>query len=269
MNRASNRIAIVTGAARGIGAATVRRLCSENYHVVAVDACLGDTQNQPEGVTYQLATRADLEELVGTNPDRITPVICDVRDANRLRVVAEATVEEHGRIDAVVASAAVMVGGSSLWDTPSSELKTLLDIDVIGVWNTAAACIPFMLTGPTPQDCRFVAIASAASERGLFHLAGYCTAKHAVVGLVRGLAADLVGTGVTAVVVSPGATDTSMLKATAAIYGLERVEDLSARQLVRRTLSPQEVAATIAFCCSTEAAALNGSVVSATGGYVG
>ena len=269
MSQHTARVAIVTGAARGIGAATVRRLCSEHYHVVAVDACHGDSQNQPDGVTYPLATGADLEALVRHDPDRITPAVCDVRDANGLRAVAEATFEEHGRIDAVVASAAVITGGASLWDTPTPALRTLLDIDVIGVWNTAAACVPYMLAGPSPQDCRFVAIASAAAERGLFHLAGYCAAKHAVVGLVRGLAADLVGTGVTAVAVSPGSTQTSMLEATAAIYGVRDVEDLGAHQLVRRTLSPEEVAATIAFCCSAEAASLNGSVVSATGGFVG
>ncbi len=75
-----------------------------------------------------------------------------------------------------------------------------------------------MLAGPDPGGCRFVAVASAAGERGLFQLAGYTASKHAVVGIVRGLAADLVGTGVTAVAVVPGSTDTPMLAATADLY---------------------------------------------------
>jgi NAD(P)-dependent dehydrogenase (short-subunit alcohol dehydrogenase family) len=145
-------------------------------------------------------------------------------------------------------------------------LSTLLDVDVVGVWNTAAATVPLMLGGPDPSGCRFVAVASAAGAHGLFHLSGYNVAKHAVVGLIRGLSADLVGTGVTAVAVSPGSTDTSMLTATAALYGLQGVEDFIASSSLRRILHPDEQAATIAFCCSVDGAGLNGSVVSVTGG---
>ena len=126
---------------------------------------------------------------------------------------------------------------------------------------------PVALAGPDPRGCRFVAVASAAASYGLFHLAGYNAAKHAVVGLVRGLAADLVSTGATAVAVSPGSTNTAMLDATADLYGLSDPIAFASNQLLRRVLDPDEVAATIAFCCSVEAAALNGSVVSADGGF--
>jgi NAD(P)-dependent dehydrogenase (short-subunit alcohol dehydrogenase family) len=135
------------------------------------------------------------------------------------------------------------------------------------VWNTAAAAVPAMLAGPDPSGCRFVAIASAAGTHGLYNLAGYNAAKHAVVGLVKGLAADLVGTGVTACAVSPGSTNTPMLDATAALYGLPDAQLFAGNQLLRRTLDPSEVAATIAHCCSADAAALNGSVVHADGGF--
>lgn len=269
MSEHEGRIALVTGAARGIGAATVHRLCEQGYHVVALDACLGDAPHLPDGVSYPLSTRADLEAVASRHPERITAAVCDVRDAEGMRTVVDDTLARHGRLDATVAAAAVIAGGAALWETPAEELRTLIDIDVVGVWNTAAATIPAMLAGPAPHDCRFVAIASAAGERGLFRLTGYCAAKHAVIGLVRGLAADLVGTGVTAVAVSPGSTNTSMLAATAAIYDVPHVDELAASQLIRRTLSPEELAATVAFCCSPEAASLNGSVVSATGGFVG
>ena len=106
--------------------------------------------------------------------------------------------DRFGRLDAVVAGAAVIAGGRPLWETPDGDLDLLWDIDVLGVWNTAAAAIPAMLAGPDPAGCRFVAVASAAGTRGLFQLAGYNASKHAVVGIVKGLAADLVGTGVTA-----------------------------------------------------------------------
>ena len=160
-------------------------------------------------------------------------------------------------------------GGRKLWETPPEDLDLLWDVDARGVWNTAAAAVPAMLAGPEPSGCRFVAVASAAGSHGLFHLAGYTAVKHAVVGIVRGLAADLVGTGVTAVAVSPGSTRTPMLDRTAELYDDASVDDLVAHQLLGRALGPEELAATIAFCCSPGGAALNGSVVHADGGFRG
>lgn len=244
------RVAIVTGAARGIGAATVRALCAGGYGVVAVDS-----------------RGHQLHELAASFPGRVVPVVVDVRDRDGLAVAAATAVETFGRLDVAVAAAAVIAGGQPLWETPESQLRTLLDVDLVGVWHTAAVSVPLMLAGPAPTGCRFVAIASSAGRHGLFGLAAYNAAKHGVVGLVRGLAADLVGTGVTAVAVSPGSTRTDMLAATARIYALDDVEEFAESALIRRLLEADEVAATIAFCCSVEAAALNGSVVSADGGF--
>ena len=106
----------------------------------------------------------------------------------------------------------------SQWETPDEHLQTLMDVNVLGVWTTAAVTVPVLLAGPNPAEARFVAVASAAGERGLFKLAGYVASKHAVIGIVRGLAADLVGTGVAAIAVAPGSTDTPMLAATADLY---------------------------------------------------
>jgi SDR family mycofactocin-dependent oxidoreductase len=266
---ATGRVALVTGAARGIGAATVDRLCRDGYRVIAVDSCSGNESAAASGVDYALASREDLEAVAALHGDRVTPVVADVRDLPSMQAAAQMAIDRWGRLDAAVAAAAVIVGGRPLWETPASHLQTLLDVDVVGVWNTASACIPAMLAGADPHGCRFVAVASAAGDRGLFRLAGYNAAKHAVIGIVRGLAADLVGTGVTAVAVSPGSTDTHMLAATAAVYGLADADEFASSQLVRRLLSPDELAATIAFCCSPEGAALNGSVVAATGGFAG
>ena len=261
------RVALVTGAARGIGRATVDVLVQEGYRVMAVDSCAGTGSERGEGVEYSLAMPEQLKSLENDYPGLIRTKILDVRDADALASAAAFAVGEFGRLDVAVAAAAVIVGGAPLWKTPNSHLRTLLDVDVVGVWNTAAASVPLMLSGPDPHGCRFVAVASAAGTRGLFQLTAYNVAKHAVVGLVKGLAADLVGTGVTAVAVSPGSTDTQMLRATAALYNLENVEEFASSQLVRRLLRPDEIAATIAFCCSLAGAALNGSVVDASGGF--
>ena len=109
-------------------------------------------------------------------------------------------------------------------------------------------------------------MASAAGHRGLPGLGAYCAAKHACVGFVRGLAADLRGTGITANVVSPGSTETVMLSRTAELYKLDGLDDFARQALLERLLSPDEIAAAVAWLCSPESSALTGSVVSADGG---
>nr|WP_218861207.1 mycofactocin-coupled SDR family oxidoreductase [Nocardioides panzhihuensis] len=254
---------MVTGAARGIGAATVRGLVEAGVHVVAVDWCAGTDSS----ASYPQATRADLDALVASLPAGwVEPVMGDVRDPAAQSGAVDVAKDRWGRLDVAVAAAAVIAGGRPLWEDASLDL--LWQIDVAGVWNTAAAAVPAMLAGPDPSGCRFVALASAAGAHGLFHLAAYTTAKHAVVGLVKGLAADLAGTGVTACAVSPGSTDTAMLAATADLYAVGP-DDLAAHQLLRRRLTPDEVAATVVHACSPAGAVLNGSVVAADGGFGG
>ncbi|HWI43230.1 MAG TPA: mycofactocin-coupled SDR family oxidoreductase [Nocardioides sp.] len=258
-----DRVALVTGAARGIGAATARRLALAGTHVVAVDWCVG--ADGP--AAYPQATPADLDALVAELPEgRVLPVVGDVRDPAALVGAVALAQERWGRLDAVVAAAALVAGGRPLWE--ETDLDLLWDVDVRGVWNAAAAAVPVMLAGPDPSGCRFVAVASAAGDQGLHRLAAYSTVKHAVVGLAKGLAADLVGTGVTACAVSPGSTDTAMLAATADLYGVTTTE-LAERQFLRRVLEPDEVAAAIVFACSPEGAVLNGSVLAADGGFQG
>lgn len=257
----AERVVLVTGAARGIGAATTRRLVAQGCGVLALDWCAGDESAAP----YPMATREQLE-AVASDGDAL-PHVADVRDPAALVEAVHYVLDRWGRLDAVVAGAAVVAGGQPAWATPPAQLDLLWEVDVKGVFNIAAATVPAMLAGPNPAGCRFVAIASSAGTHGLHGLAAYNAAKHAVVGLVKGLAADLVGTGMTAVAVSPGSTRTEMLTATAALYGVTDLEHFARHQLLGRLLTPAEVAETVAFCCSPGASALNGSVVHADGGF--
>ena len=260
------RVALVTGAARGIGAATVAELCGQGYGVTALDICAGGDVSP--GVGYPMATPEDLETQARRFPDRVLTIETDVRDREAMHSAVNRTIDRFGRLDAVVAAAGVVVGGLPQWETPDAHLQTLLDVNVWGVWNTAATTIPTLLAGDAPHQCRFVAIASAAGERGLFNLTGYTASKHAVIGIVRGLAADLVGTGVTAVAIAPGSTRTPMLAATADLYD-STPDELASHQGIRRLIEPEEIAAAIALCCSPAGAALNGSVIRADGGFRG
>ncbi|MBK1786959.1 mycofactocin-coupled SDR family oxidoreductase [Prauserella cavernicola] len=255
-------VALVTGAARGIGAAVARRLASAGWQVVAVDRCADDPR-----VPYPLGTRQELAALADAYPGAVLDVVADVQDPAALRAAVELAEERFGGLDAAVAAAALMAGGRPLWESDDAEWDALFSVGVTGVANLARAAIPALLRRPEPRQGRFVALASAAAHHGLWHLAGYNAAKHAVVGLVQGLATDLRGTGVCATAVSPGSTRTEMLTATARLYDLADVEEFASHQLVGRLLEPDEVAAAVCFLCSPESSAITGTVVRADGGF--
>ncbi|MCU1644411.1 MAG: putative oxidoreductase, family [Nocardia sp.] len=257
-------VAIVTGAARGIGAATVHRLAHAGWRVVAVDACADDP-----AVPYPLATPAQLRSIAQAHKGTVVEVIADVRDPAALADAVRLTEERFGRLDAAVAAAAVITGGGRpLWETTTQDWAPMFDIGVHGVANLARAAIPSLLRRSEPRTGRFVALASAAAHHGMWQLAGYNAAKHAVVGLVKGLANDLRGSGVTAVAVSPGSTRTDLLAESARLYDLDTVDAFADHQLIGRIVEPDEVAAVVAWLCSPESGCVTGSVIHADGGFL-
>ncbi|GAA5117292.1 mycofactocin-coupled SDR family oxidoreductase [Haloechinothrix salitolerans] len=242
--RGSPRVAVVTGAARGIGAATVRTLAGAGWRVIAVDRCANDPR-----VPYPLGSKDQLAALAAEHPDRVVDVVADVGDLPALRDTVTVAEDRFGRLDAAIAAAGIMAGGQPLWETEPEDFDALFDVGVHGVANLARATIPALLRRPEPRSGRFVALASAAAHRGLYHLAGYTAAKHAVIGLIRALAHDLRGTGITATAVSPGSTHTDMLTETARLYHLNSPHDFAQHQLIGRLLEPDEVAATVVRGC--------------------
>ena len=253
------RVAVVTGAARGIGAATVRQLAAEGWAVVAVDACANDPV-----ISYPLGTRAELDVLASLGD--VTPVVADVRDLAALQDAVDVAVESYGGLDAAFAVAGVIAGGGPHWSTSVESERAVLDVDLLGVLNLARVAVPALLARPEPRSGRFVAVASSAAAQGLPRLAAYSAAKAGVVGFVRGLAVDLRGTGVTANAVSPGSTDTAMLAESARIYDLASVDVFATQQPVERLLAPEEVAAALVWLAREDNGGITGAVVPVDGG---
>jgi len=105
-----------------------------------------------------------------------------------------------------------------------AEQDAVVEVDLIAVLTAARVSIPALLRRPEPRHGRFIAVASAAATRGLPMLAAYCATKAGVVALVRALAVELRGTGITANAVSPGSTRTSLIEESARLYRLDSSE---------------------------------------------
>jgi NAD(P)-dependent dehydrogenase (short-subunit alcohol dehydrogenase family) len=149
---------------------------------------------------------------------------------------------------------------------PASRVDAVLAVNLYGVVATARATIPAMLARHEPRQGRFIAVSSAAATRGLPLLSAYCAAKAGVSGLVRGLATELRGTGVTANAVSPGSTRTAILEESARLYGLASVDDFAAQQPVERLLEPEEVADLIVWLAGSSGSAVTGADLAIDGG---
>jgi len=256
-----SRVAVVTGAARGIGAATVAALVADGWHVVAVDVCADDP-----ALPYPLARPAELEAVVAASGGRAVAQLADVRDVDGLAAAVGLAERRFGGLDAAVAAAGVIAGGAAQHAVPLAQEQAVLDVDLAGVLNLARVAVPALLRRPEPRSGRFLAVASAAATRGLPMLAAYCAAKAGVAGFVRALAAELGPTGVTANAVSPGSTATDILAESARLYGLPSAVAFAAQQPVGRLLDPAEVAAALAFLAGPATSAVTGAVVPVDGG---
>ena len=234
MSAGSGRVAVVTGAGRGIGAATARALADAGLDVVLA----ARTREQVERQTAELAARGRSAKAV----------VCDV--------TSEASVEALSREAAELGPVGVLVnnagaaGSMPLARTSLDDWNRLLAVNATGAFLCTRALLPGMLER---KWGRVVNVASTAGLVGAKYLAAYTAAKHALVGLTRSVAAEVACTGVTANAVCPGFVDTEMTVETVnrivAKTGRTREEALAAALASAgqsRLISADEVAAAVA-----------------------
>jgi len=252
------RVVVLGGGGRGIGAASARRLAERGDRVIVLDAF--DTADDFYPLSDE-TDRAALQAVPG-----IDTVAVDLRDEAATGDAIASVVDQHGHLDAAVAFAGAVTGGRPLWETDDATLQQAISFNTLTAWHLARATVPQLLTRPVAAVPTFVAFTSVAGERGLYGLAPYVVAKHATAGIVRALAADLIGTPVTACGIAPGSTDTTMLRETAATYGLSDVAELAQHQQGRRPLRPEEVANVVVFALEA-GPVVHGSILPADAGF--
>jgi SDR family mycofactocin-dependent oxidoreductase len=250
----TERLAVVTGAARGIGAAVARKLATHGWSLLLIDACAP----QP-AADYPMPAPEDLAavrtECITAGAGSVDELIADVGNGSvrdKVRNILGA------RVPSAVVTAAGVIRPDVAWAVPDDAFALMVNVNMYGVTHLAEVCVPPMIEAGAG---RFVAISSAAALRAMPRLAAYSAVKGAVVSYIRALAADLAGTGVTANVVCPGSTRGAMLAASAAVYDLPDQETFAAQALLRRLLEPGEVAAAVAWLCSPDSGALTGAVI--------
>ncbi|MFN6552727.1 mycofactocin-coupled SDR family oxidoreductase [Mycolicibacterium septicum] len=204
--RLTNKTALITGAARGVGRAQAVRFAEEGASIIAVDMCGPiDTVQVPPSTPDDLAETARLVERAG---GRVVTEIVDVRDPDELRAAVDRGALHFKGLDIVCATAGITSRGAAI-ELSEAAWRTMIDINLTGVWNTCTATVPHLISRGAGS---VVLVSSIAGLRGLTGVAHYTTAKHGVVGLMLSLAHDLAPHGIRVNCVHPTNVDTPLIQ---------------------------------------------------------
>ncbi len=238
---------LITGASRGIGAATARYFAQRGWNVAV-------NYNQNEQ-----AARALTDELTGLGV-RACAIGGDVSCPEQAAALVERTVAELGGLDALVCNAGVSLPQQLLTDTTDEQWRQVFATNVDGTFYTLRAAVPYFVRAKTG---RIVTVASMWGVTGGSCEVAYSASKGAVIAMTRALAKELGPSGVAVNCVSPGVIATDM---NAHLDG-QSLEQLRQETPLARIGTPEDVAAAIWFLCA-DAPFVTGQVLSCCGGMV-
>ncbi len=250
MGRLEGRVAFVTGAGRGIGAATALRMAEEGARVALADL---DTEGCAQ-VAAELS-KVGSEGLV---------LHCNVADSAMVQDAVDKAASHFGRLDILVNNAGVL-RDNLLFKMSEDDWDTVMNVHLKGAFLCSRAAQKYMVE----QKYGRIISLSSTSALGNRGQSNYSTAKAGLQGLTRTLAIELGPFGITANAVAPGFIDTEMTRSTARRQGLDPdavIEQASKTIPVRRVGQPRDIANVIAFLASEDAGFLSGQVIYVAGG---
>ncbi len=245
--RLENKIAIITGAGRGIGRATALRFADEGGAIVVVDV------DEGQGNTL-------VEEVRGKGRKAIFCKV-NVADFSQAEQMAKETNDEFGKIDILINNAGITRDATLLKMTPE-QFEQVIDVNLKGVFNCTKAVAPFMVE---KNYGRIVNTSSVVALYGNFGQTNYVATKAGVIGMTKVWARELGRKGITVNAVAPGFIATEMV-ATVPEKVLTAIKEKTPLQ---RLGDPTDIANAYLFLASDEAAFITGTVLSVDGGMVG
>lgn len=202
----AEKVALVTGGARGQGRNHALRLAEQGFDVIVVDAC-----HDIDTVPYPLATEDDLREtvrLVESTGQRAFSAVADIRELAALQAAVGEGVERMGRLDVVIANAGISSPAATL-EMSEQQWQTMIDVNLTGAWNTARAAVPAVIAGERGGSVIFIGSLAALSATA--NTAHYSAAKAGVAALMRVLAAELAAKQIRVNAIHPTTVATEMV----------------------------------------------------------